>query len=66
MTRIAKSDPALWDDIFLTNRRPLLDAIDRFDRQWRTIRSLLARADRSTLLRVLRNAHRKRHALDDA
>lgn len=66
MTRIAKSDPDLWDDIFLTNRRPLLDAIDRFDRQWRTIRSLLARADRPRLLHVLRSANRKRHALDNA
>ena len=66
VTRIAKSDPDLWDDIFLSNRTELLRAVSRFDRQWRTIRLLLTRADRTGLLRVLRSAHRKRHALNDS
>ena len=66
VTRIAKSDPDLWDDIFLSNRTELLTAMDRFDRHWRLLRSLLARADRARLRRVLSNAQRKRHALKDS
>ena len=66
VTRIAKSDPDLWDDIFLSNRTELLAAMSRFDRQWRLLRSLLARADRARLRRVLNSARRKRHALQDA
>jgi prephenate dehydrogenase len=64
MTRIAKSDPDLWDDIFLTNRRPLLDAIDRFDRQWRLLRALLVGSRRAALRRVLTNAKAKRDAFN--
>ena len=66
MTRIAKSDPDLWDDIFISNRAELLRAVTRFDRQWRVLRSLLARADHARMRRVLSSAQRKRHALDDA
>jgi len=66
MTRLAKSDPDVWDDIFLSNRGPLLDAMDRFQTRWRTLRTLLARADRARLLRVLDRANRQRHALKDS
>jgi prephenate dehydrogenase len=65
ITRIAKSDPDLWDDIFLSNRGPVLAAMDRFDTQWRALRSCLARPDRARLLRMLRRAHRQRHALQN-
>ena len=63
-TRVAKSNPELWDDIFLSNRSALLAAMGRFERQWRTVRHILARADRRALRRFLKSAHAKRHALD--
>ena len=64
MTRIAKSDPDLWDDILLSNRAALRAAADRFERRWRTLRALLARGDRAALRRFLADAQSMRHALD--
>ena len=64
MTRIAKSDPELWDDIFLSNRAALLSASARFERRWRTLRTILARGDRAALRRFLADAQATRHALD--
>jgi prephenate dehydrogenase len=64
-TRVAKSDPDLWDDIFLTNRTSLLIAMDRFDDQWYALRRLLARPDRTTLRRLLASAKSKRDALEN-
>ena len=64
-TRVAKSDPDLWDDIFLSNRAALLAAIDRFDLRWRRVRAQLVRADRRALRRFLRQAQAIRQALPD-
>ena len=64
MTRIAKSDPDLWDDILLGNRAELLLAAGRFERRWRTLRALLARGDRAGLRRFLADAKATRDALD--
>ena len=66
MTRIARSDPELWDDIFLSNRTELLRAAARFDRQWRQLRTLLAGSRRAALRRVLADAKAKRDALRDS
>ena len=63
-TRVAKSDPALWDDIFLSNRSALLSAMGAFDRHWRALRTTISRGDRVALLRFLAGAQSKRHALD--
>lgn len=65
-TRIAKSDPELWDDIFLTNRDALLVVMDQFARRWHALRTLLARRDRVGLRRVLQRAQSKRDALERA
>ena len=63
-TRVAKSDPALWDDIFLTNRAEVLRAMDGFAREWRALRRVLARADRPGLLRFLTQGNARRNALE--
>ena len=63
-TRVAKSDPALWDDIFLTNRREILRAIERFEREWRRLKQVLSRADRAGLLKFLARAKQLRDALE--
>ncbi|MBI4342422.1 MAG: prephenate dehydrogenase/arogenate dehydrogenase family protein [Candidatus Omnitrophica bacterium] len=63
-TRMAKSDPSLWDDIFFTNRREVLRAMDAFEREWRAARRLLARTDRAGLRRFLAQAKARRDALD--
>lgn len=64
-TRVAKSDPDLWDDIFLSNRRAVLEAMNRFERQWNTLRRLLSTSDRRALRRWLTTAKRRRDSLLD-
>ena len=64
MTRIAKSDPELWDDIFLSNRSPLVAAVERFRRELQALETLVARGSRAQLRRALRRAQSKRNALD--
>ena len=64
MTRLAESCPELWDDIFLSNRAPLREAIGRFDRYWRRACAAILRGDRAELLRLLRRAQSARHAFN--
>lgn len=60
MTRIAGSDPGLWDDIFLSNDRSLLRAMDRFDSEWKKLRHALVKRNGSALHRLLRDSQRRR------
>lgn len=59
-TRIASGDPGLWRDIFGTNRRPVINALDDFARQLRQFRQLLAADDRAGIERLLAAAKRRR------
>ena len=65
MTRIAKSDPELWDDIFFSNRRSILAAMDRFTIHWRRLRETLSRGDRRALRAALVRANARRDALSN-
>ncbi len=65
-TRVAKSDSDLWDDIFLSNRKALIEAMNQFERQWRSIRRLIVGTNRQALRRWLANAKRQRDLLPDA
>lgn len=64
MTRIAKSSPALWEDVVLANRAQLLAAVRRFDRRWAALRAALVRSDRAALRRFFVRAQACRDALD--
>ena len=63
VTRIAKSDPGLWEAIFLTNRGPISAAMHRFEREWHSLRRHLAWSDRAALRRLLLRAKSRRDAL---
>jgi prephenate dehydrogenase len=45
ITRIASSDPVMWRDICLTNRKHSLDLIDRFQVKLGEIRSVIEKSD---------------------
>lgn len=62
-TRIASSDPALWADIFLTNRKHLLAAIASFEARLLRIRSAIGSGDRRVLERLLEEAKQRRDTL---
>ena len=63
MTRLAESDPDLWDDIFLSNRAELLAAIDRFDRQLHLLRKKISDGEHRALKRMLTIAQAQRYAI---
>jgi prephenate dehydrogenase len=63
LTRIAQSDPELWDDIFLSNRSALIAAMDRFDRNWQQLRRLIRQKNAAALRRFLARAQASSHAI---
>ncbi|MBI2173696.1 MAG: prephenate dehydrogenase [Candidatus Omnitrophica bacterium] len=65
MTRIAKSDPDLWDDIFLSNRSQLLEALKRLERQLVFLRRSLKASHATSLRNFCQQAKQKREALAD-
>lgn len=64
-TRVAKSDPDLWDDILLSNRNALIEAMDRFDATWKRFRRLLVTSDRASLKRLLHRVSTIRRQVHD-
>jgi prephenate dehydrogenase len=62
-TRIASSDPAIWVDIFLSNRTYMLRAIDMLQRQLSGMRGALSRRKRNALASILRSGQKKRASL---
>ncbi len=62
-TRIASSDPAIWVDIFLSNRTYMLRAIDMLQRQLSGMKSALSRGKRNALASMLLSAQKKRASL---
>lgn len=62
-TRIASGDPAMWRDICLTNREPLLDMLDRFDDVLRSFRRAIQEADALALESQLDDARAVREQL---
>jgi prephenate dehydrogenase len=64
MTRVAKSDAELWDDIFISNRDAVLTAASRYARAFAALLQPVAAGSRPRLRRLLARAQRHRHALE--
>ena len=62
-TRVAASAETLWTDIFRENRRPLLDALARYEAVLGRWRDLVARGDWATLEAELGRAREVREKL---
>ncbi len=62
-TRIALSDSTLWADIFLSNRKNMLNAIKLFKGNLSKLSLALEKEDRGSLIRILKKAQRKREVL---
>ena len=63
MTRIAGSDPLMWADIAITNRAALLDAIDQFDAEMKSLRAMIDAQDADAMRAYFATcrAHRRAH-----
>ena len=60
-TRVASGDPAVWADIFESNREAVIGAIDGFAERLATFRRLLARGDaREEILEMLASSKTER------
>jgi prephenate dehydrogenase len=62
-TRVASSDPKLWADIFVTNKKEALRACRLFEGSYKNIIKALARNDYEAIVRALKNAKSKRDKL---
>lgn len=62
-TRVASSDPELWADIFMTNRRELMRSAKLFRDCYDAIVAAIARGDRRGMARAMAVARRKRDIL---
>lgn len=58
IARLAKSDPELWTDIFISNREALLKAVSQLEKYISTAKKFLRRADKAKLVRFIANANR--------
>ncbi|MBU1726916.1 MAG: prephenate dehydrogenase [Candidatus Omnitrophica bacterium] len=62
-TRIAASEDELWVDIFLSNRKNLLNAIKAFEGALSSIESAIKTNNRTRLAQILKKAKEKREKL---
>ncbi|HET8701629.1 MAG TPA: prephenate dehydrogenase/arogenate dehydrogenase family protein [Nitrococcus sp.] len=59
-TRIASSDPIMWRDICIANRKALLEALEHYSQDLGALTELVRRLDAQGLERVFRNAKQVR------
>ncbi len=57
MSRIAKSSPDMWSDIFLQNRENLIEAIESFQKELKQAKELVKSADEQALKEWMRSAN---------
>lgn len=62
-TRIAAAASSIWQPIFSSNRKVMLEVLSRFERQLRTFKKLLQDRDPKKLARFLDQAQEKRKVL---
>ena len=63
-TRIASSNPSLWQDIFMTNKNALLASLDNYISTLEGLRSSIKRSDVKFLTKKLKKAKAIRDKLD--
>ena len=63
-TRIAASSPALWEQIFRLNKKPLMAALKGFRQQVRELETAVRREDAEAVLAILESAADRRRGFD--
>lgn len=58
MSRLAKSSPTMWEDIFRQNRANVLDAVELFQRELATLKEALEEKDYTTLHKEMKDANK--------
>ncbi len=60
MTRIAASDPQMWVDIFLTNKKNIINNIDKYIKVLKTFKEHIDNDNKEEILNVMTKAREKR------
>jgi prephenate dehydrogenase len=58
MSRLAKSSPAMWEDIFRQNRENVLEAVELFEIELQSLKSALKNEDYAELRREMKGANK--------
>lgn len=58
MSRLAKSSPAMWEDIFRQNRLNVLEAVELFEEELKVLKAALQKEDYGTLRAELKAANK--------
>lgn len=58
MSRLAKSSPTMWEDIFRQNRANVLEAVELFQRELETLKEALKEKDYTTLHKEMKDANK--------
>lgn len=64
ITRIAASDPVLWTEIFLTNKRNVLQSVKSFQKRLSDFSALIRSGDYPALKKKIQNAKSRREKLN--
>ena len=59
-TRIGSSDPKMWSDIFLKNKRYLLKTLECFNDDLNKLRNLIVKADEQEIIKLLKKTKKIR------
>lgn len=63
-TRIALSDAKIWSDIFLSNRKELLNSLNSFRLQIKKFKQLITLSERKRFIRFLESSRNKREKIN--
>jgi len=58
MSRLAKSSPAMWEDIFRQNRDNVLEAVELFEAELQTLKTALKNKDYTALRKEMKEANK--------
>lgn len=62
-TRIAKSSPLMWHDIFMANKKGIVKSKNAFDGEMNNLKKFILKGDSKSLLETLSAAKRKRDVI---
>lgn len=64
LTRIAKINEQMWSELFLMNKRALLEEMDAFIADFKDFRSMIERGDREAMMEKMRASTERRSLFD--